>query len=306
MINNLPEKVQIHEVGLRDGLQNEEIIVPTELKIKWAEQLIASGIKIIQLGSFVHPKRVPQMADSDELFRLVTAKYADDVTFSGLVLNQRGLERGLDCGVDLLCMGVSASNTHSLKNTGMSTSEAVPVILKMADEAQEAERKVQVSVQSAFGCGFEGRIDEPAVLSIVQQYLDAGYRNISLADTAGHAYPTQVQRLIDKCMQLDNDIKLTCHFHNTYGLGMANCLAALEMGVVTFESSFGGLGGCPFTKSASGNVATEDFAHSISRMGISHGVSLAGIIELSKEVEAYFGKTLEGTLYKAAILEYGE
>ncbi len=149
----------IHEVGPRDGLQAEKITVPLEEKIRWVEELLASGIDIIQLGSFVNPEKVPQMADTDEIFRHFVEKKAANVILSGLVLNERGLERGFDCGVEMFCMGVSASETHSLKNTGMTTNEAIQRILPMAKRAMAAGKKVQVSVQSAFGCGFEGPIE---------------------------------------------------------------------------------------------------------------------------------------------------
>ncbi len=164
-------------------------------------------------------------------------------------------------------MGVSASNTHSLKNTGKSTEEAVDQIIAMAQAAMKSQKRVQVSIQSAFGCGFEGVIPQDRVLSIVDRYLAAGIRNISLADTAGHAWPPQVEALFSAILKRDAKVDLACHFHNTYGLGLANCYAALRAGVKYFESALGGLGGCPFTKVAAGNVCTEDLVHSLQRQG---------------------------------------
>src|SRR5512140_3670429 len=186
-------QIVIHEVGLRDGLQMEQQIVPTEQKIKWIEAFIASGIGIVQLGSFVHPTKVPQMADTDALFRHFAQPEHKpaNVILSGLVLNEKGLERGEACGVEMYCMGVSASDTHSRKNSGMSTSEAVEHIVAAAKQVVSAGKRVQVSVQSAFGCGFEGAVSQDRVLSIVEEYLAVGLKNISLADTAGHAYPGQ-------------------------------------------------------------------------------------------------------------------
>ncbi len=241
-----------------------------EEKIRWIEGLFASGVDIIQLGSFVHPKRVPQMADTDALFEHFSGsgKKPENVSLSGLVLNEKGLERGLACGVEMFCMGVSASETHSQKNTGMTPAEAQARIISMAKDALAAGKKVQASVQSAFGCGFEGPIPKARVLDIVKAYLDAGIRNISLADTAGHAQPAQVEELYGAIRQLDPNVELACHFHNTYGLGLANCYAALKSGVTYFESAFGGLGGCPFTKLPAGNVSTEDLVHSLQRMGL--------------------------------------
>ncbi len=293
-------KILIHEVGLRDGLQMETQTVPTEQKIKWIETLVASGIDMIQLGSFVHPTKVPQMADTDALFRhfLQSEKKPERVIFSGLVLNEKGLERGEACGVEMYCMGVSASETHSRKNTGMSTVEATDRIIATAKQAVAAGKRVQVSVQSAFGCGFEGPIPAERVLSIVEKYLDAGLRNISLADTAGHAYPDQVTDLFEAIFKLDSSIEGTCHFHNTYGLGLANCFAAMRAGVQSFESAVAGLGGCPFTKIAAGNVCTEDLVHSLQRSGMRTDIHLSRLVGLAKEFAAYFNREMPGTVYK--------
>ena len=183
------QKTKIHEVGPRDGLQMEEKIVPTNIKIEWIDRLIQSGVDIIQVGSFVHPKYVPQMADTDELFKHFSIKKPDSVTLSGLVLNERGLERALNCGVDMICLGVSASETHSMKNTKMSVEEALSRIIAIAKEALSANKIIQLSVQSAFGCGYEGPISEEQVLRVVHAYLDVGFKNLSLADTAGHGCP---------------------------------------------------------------------------------------------------------------------
>jgi len=182
-------KITIHEVGPRDGLQVEKQTVPTDLKIKWIQQLISSGIDIIQVGSFVHPEKVPQMADTDRLFAHFSQSEnrPERTRLSGLVLNERGLDRGLACGVEFFCMGVSASDTYSRKNTGMSTSEATDRIIDIAKRAIEAAKAVQVSVQNAFGCSYEGAIPESSVMRIIDRYLNAGLKRISLADTADEA-----------------------------------------------------------------------------------------------------------------------
>ena len=205
------EKIIIHEVGLRDGLQMENVVMPLDVKIAWTEELFKTGVDIIQLGSFVNPAKMPQMADTDELFRYFaksTTKPAD-VTLSGLVLNERGLERGLDCGVEMFCLGVSASDTHSRKNTGMGVKEATDVIIKMAKRAIAEGKAVQGSVQSSFGCGFEGNVPEEHVYDIVKKYLDTGVRMISLADTAGYANPKQVERMFNKILGFAKDIQFT-------------------------------------------------------------------------------------------------
>ncbi|MBF8295672.1 MAG: Pyruvate carboxyltransferase protein [Bacteroidetes bacterium] len=297
--------IVIHEVGLRDGLQMEKQVVPLEQKIKWAEALIASRVDIIQAGSFVHPDKVPQMADTDNIFDYFKSpgRKPANVILSGLVLNEKGLERGYACGVEMFCMGVSASDTHSRKNTGMSTEEAVSRIIAMAQEASAQNKRVQVSVQSAFGCGFEGAIPVERVLTIVRRYLDAGLKNISLADTAGHAQPFQVKRLFEEIFALDPTVECTCHFHNTYGMGMANIYAAMEIGVKCFESSFAGLGGCPFTKVAAGNVCTEDFVHFLQRIGERNDVDLERLISLAREVSTFFGREMPGLVHKTGPLQ---
>jgi len=292
-------KLVLHEVGPRDGLQVEKQTVPTGTKLAWIGRILASGVDIVQVGSFVHPEKVPQMADTDELFRRLSARPdAGSGVLSGLVLNEKGLDRALSCGVELVCMGVSASDTHSRKNTGMGTEEATRRILATAKKAVEAGRAVQVSVQSAFGCGFEGPVPEERVLSIVKEYLDAGLRRISLADTAGHAYPEQVERLFEAILELEPDIESACHFHDTFGLGMANVWAAMRSGVVSFDSSFAGLGGCPFTKVAAGNVATEDLVHGWQRSGRRLDVKLDILIEVARSLSAFFGREMPGRVHK--------
>jgi hydroxymethylglutaryl-CoA lyase len=291
--------ILLHEVGLRDGLQMEKQSVPLEQKIHWIESLIGSGLDIIQVGSFVHTEKVPQMADTDALFRHFSgSRKPASVILSGLVLNEKGLERGLACGVDMFCMGVSASETHSKKNTGMTTEEATGRIIAMAKTALAEKKKVQVSVQSAFGCGFEGPVPQERVLGIIKRYLESGLTNISLADTAGHANPEQVEAMFAALFSLDRSVQATCHFHNTYGLGLANCRAAMKTGVTSFESSFAGLGGCPFTKVAAGNVCTEDLVHYLQRIGKRTDINLGVLIEVARDVARFFDREMPGMVYK--------
>jgi len=290
--------IVIHEVGPRDGLQMEREVVPIETREDWIRRTMASGVDIVQVGSFVHPVKVPQMADTDELIRRLVSDKSSPVILAGLALNERGLERGLECGVEMFCLGASASETHSHKNTGMGTMEATSRIIGAAQQALAAGKKVQVSVQSAFGCGFEGPIPEERVLEMVGAYLEAGLHNISLADTAGHAYPAQVERLFGKVFDLDPKVECTCHFHNTYGLGMANIMAGLRAGVTSFETSFAGLGGCPFTKVAAGNVATEDFVNALQLQGLREDVDLDRLIGVAGDVAEYFEREMPGCVYK--------
>jgi len=290
--------ILIHEVGPRDGLQMESGVVPLEKKETWLRGLMESGVDIVQVGSFVHPVKVPQMADTDELFRRLTTDKRSKTVLSGLALNEKGLERGLACGVEMFCLGVSASETHSRKNTGMGTDEAARRIIAAAKSALAAGKKVQISVQSAFGCGFEGPIPEERVLRIVRAYVEAGLRNVSLADTAGHAHPAQVERLFGEMFRLDPAIEAACHFHNTYGLGMANIFAALRAGVSSFETSFAGLGGCPFTKMAAGNVATEDLVHVLQLEGLRRDIDLEKLIGIARGVAEHFGRDMQGFVYR--------
>jgi hydroxymethylglutaryl-CoA lyase len=296
-------RIIIHEVGPRDGLQVESQVVPTERKEAWLRALLATGVDIIQVGSFVHTEKVPQMADSDELFRRLSAIPDRRAVLSGLVLNEKGLERAVACGAELICMGVSASDTHSRKNTGMGNEEAQRRIIAMGKAAQDEGRRIQVSVQSAFGCGFEGRIPDEKVLAIVNAYLEAGLFNISLADTAGHGHPDQVKRLCAAVLKA-GPARITGHFHDTYGLGMANVYAAMEAGVATFETSFAGLGGCPFTKVAAGNVATEDLVHALNRVGQRRDIDLPALIAIAKDVAAFFDRPLPGRVYRTGPLGY--
>ena len=288
--------IVLHEVGLRDGLQMERRVVPTEVKARWIGDLVAAGVDALQVGSFVHPEKVPQMADTDRLFASL-GKPAG-AKLSALVLNEKGLERGMACGVEMFCMGVSASETHSRKNTGMSVAEATDRIVAMARRALDAKAAVQVSVQSAFGCGYEGVVPESRVLDLVRRFLDAGLARISLADTAGHAVPDQVERLYEAVFAAGPGVEAACHFHNTYGLAIANCWAARRVGVTWFESSVAGLGGCPFTKIAGGNTCTEDFVHLLQRSGLRPDVRLDRLIAVARDVGAFLGRELPGTVYR--------
>ena len=298
--------VVIHEVGPRDGLQMERQVVPIDTRVDWIRRVMESGVDIVQVGSFVHPVKVPQMADTDELIRRLVSEKNSPTILAGLALNERGVERGMECGVEMFCLGASASETHSLKNTGMASMEATRRIIAAAEQVVAAGKKVQVSVQSAFGCGFEGPVAEQRVLEMVSAYLEAGLHSISLADTAGHAHPAQVERLFTAVFDLDPAVECTCHFHNTYGLGMANIMAAMRVGVTSFETSFAGLGGCPFTKVAAGNVATEDFVNALQLQGLREEVDLDGLISVAGDVAGYFEREMPGCVYKTGSIHRKE
>jgi hydroxymethylglutaryl-CoA lyase len=300
-------EVVVHDVGLRDGLQAEKTVVPTEQKFAWLLALARSGVDLIQVGSFVHPQKVPQMADTDRLFERLRDPETrpPGVVFTALVLNEKGLDRGLACGVAYFCMGVSASDTHSRRNTGMDTDEAVRHIAGVARRAMAAGTAVQLSVQSAFGCGYEGPVPEGRVVDLVKRLLDTGARTISLADTAGHAHPEQIKRLFSAVRELDPSVELVCHLHDTYGLGLANCYAALEVGVKGFEAAFGGLGGCPFTAVPAGNVATEDLVHLLHRMDLRRDIALDPLIALARDAERFFGRPLPGTIHRMGPVPQG-
>jgi hydroxymethylglutaryl-CoA lyase len=292
-------EVVIHEVGPRDGLQMEQEVVPFERKLGWIRALAEAGVDIVQVGSFVHPTKVPQMADTDRLFaELRAGPPPRGVVLSGLVLNEKGMERGFAAGVDLFCMGVSASETHSRKNTGMPIAEASQRIVAMAKQGIAAGKRVQVSVQSAFGCGYEGPVPEERVLGLVRQYVANGITNVSLADTAGHATPERVSQMFERVFALGPGIDCACHFHDTYGLGLANVWAAMQAGATHVETSVAGLGGCPFTKVAGGNVCTEDFVHLLQRMGRRTDVRIDRLLAIADDVAAFFGREMPGKVYK--------
>lgn len=295
----------IHEVGPRDGLQIEKTVVPIEKKIEWIDALVDAGVDIIQLGSFVNPAKVPQMADTEALVSHYMEKGIARPRFSALVLNDKGLDRGFAVGVDFFCMGVSASDTHSRKNSGVGTDEAVERILAMAQRASEAGATVQLSVQSAFGCGFEGPVPPERVLGIIERYLDAGFLRISLADTAGHATPDRVEQLYDAILEQAPEVELACHFHDTYGIAIANCVAAWRTGVHTFESAFAGLGGCPFTALSGGNVATEDLVHLFHQMDLRKDIDLDRLIAVAKSAGEFFGREMAGRIHHTGPIPKG-
>ncbi len=286
----------LEEQGLRDGLQTLTQVIPTEKKLEYIDLLAASGIKRIQIASFVHPRLVPQMADAEAICKGVNKK--PDVIYSGLVLNLKGVERGISAGLDHLACSISASNTHSQKNARLTLKEAKKTFREMVKLSKSNNIMVRGGIQCAFGCRYEGHIGHEHVLEMVDHHLETGIDELALADSTGMGNPKQLGELMSKVVEKAGDIPVILHLHNTENKGYANLYAALEAGVRIFDTAFGGLGGCPFIKSATGNIATEDTAHMLHQMGYNTGIDIQKIAKISREMEETLGHDLPGQLYK--------
>lgn len=291
-----PSDVMLIEVGLRDGLQSESVIVPTETKLAWLERLLEAGLRQVQVCSFVSPSRVPQMADAEAFCARLPQR--DGVRFSGLALNLKGVERAHVAGLHEVDLGVSASDTHSQKNMGKTTQQALVEFDEMARTAHRLGMGVRGAVQVAFGCVYEGDIPLVRVCDMVRHLRDAGAGIIALADSSGMANPAQMGRVLEAVLPLIGDVPLCLHLHDTRGVALANVTVALMYGVRLFDTSFGGLGGCPFIKGATGNVSTEDTAHMLAAMGIATGVDVAGVLSVSSEAQAWLGHGLSSKIYQ--------
>jgi hydroxymethylglutaryl-CoA lyase len=262
--------VLLQEVGPRDGLQNETVILSPEVRADLVERLVDSGLGRIQIGSFVSPKRVPQMAGTDKVWKLLRKK--EGVRYSVLVLNQRGVEQAIAQHVPYLEVFVSASETHSLKNSGVGVAEALETSARMIDLAQRSEIGVTAGVMCAFGCFYEGAVPVERVVEIVSALEASCPAEIGLADTTGMARPDDIKRVIESVGSMVGVDRLAIHLHDTRGLGIANLLAAMEMGVRRFDTSVGGLGGCPFIPGAVGNISTEQTVQILESKGFYTGV----------------------------------
>lgn len=269
------DSVLIRDVSLRDGLQDEAPI-STEAKVAIAEALVAAGIRELELTSFVRPDRVPAMADAEAM---CAATDHLDVVRWGLVLNRRGAERAMAAGIDHLQYVVSISDTHSRHNAGAATADALDTFEGFASGLDGAV--IEMTLSTAFGCPYEGRIDPAAVVDAARRSADAGASSIGLADTIGVAVPTEVAALVDAVVGAV-DVPVGVHLHDTRGLAIANGLVAIEHGAVRLDGSVGGLGGCPFAPGASGNVPLEDLVHALSAMGIDTGCSVEGLVEVAR------------------------
>ena len=300
--------VEVVEVGPRDGLQNEAAVLPTEVKVEFVRRALAAGVRRIEVASFVHPRLVPQMADAEAVMAGVLADDflpegvdRDDVTFIGLVLNGRGLDRALAAGVDEVNVVVAASETFSRRNQNTGVAEMLDVADDIAARAAAAGVRRSAVVSTAFGCPFEGEVAPEAVLAVVQRCLAAGYTEVAVADTIGVGVPAQVRALTAGVRALPGGdaVSLRAHFHNTRNTGYANALAAVESGVQVLDASLGGIGGCPFAPNATGNIATEDLQYLLERSGYRTGLHLPGLADTGTWVSSQLGKEAPSLLGRA-------
>jgi len=285
----------LHEdEALRDGLQMETLIFGLEEKLHLFRLLEKAGLKRIQIGSFVHPGIVPQMADTDELVRAIGENHK--TVISALLLNEKGLERALACGVRHLSMSVSASDTHSRKNAGKPADEALDSMTKLISRATEAGVQVRAGFQCSFGCVYEGAVDPDRVMDGIGRMAQAGAGEVNLADTTGMADPYSIRRLVDRARTEIPGVGISLHLHDTSGLGLANMFAGYEAGVRTFDVAAGGLGGCPFVKGAAGNVPTEDAVHMFESMGVKTGIDMDILCDVVDVLESRLGRALPGRM----------
>jgi len=289
-------KIILEEQGLRDGFQTLEQVIPTKKKLEYIDRLVLAGLTRIQVASFVHPKLVPQMADAETICAQLDKKVG--VIYSGLVLNLKGVERGITAGLDHLACSISASNIHSQKNAGLTLDEAKNAFKQMVQLSKSNGITVRGGIQCAFGCRYEGKIDATLVLDMVDHHLDTGIDELALADSTGMGNPKHLGELMYKVVEKAGDIPVILHLHNTENKGYSNFYAATEAGVRIFDTAFGGLGGCPFIKSATGNIATEDTAHTAHQMGYETGLDIHKIAAISSELETMLGYKLPGQLYQ--------
>ena len=285
----------LEDESLRDGLQFEQKVLPLEDKLALFGLLAAAGFRQVQVGSFVHPKIVPQMADTEAVIR-AAREAAPQVVVTALVLNDKGLERALACGMGHLSMSSSASDAHSRKNVKRPAAEAFASLLELIRRAVSAGVRVRAGIQCAFGCVYEGTVPDERVVEMAARLAETGAGEINLADTTGMADPIQVRRLVAATRAAVPRLPLSIHLHDTRGLGLANMLAAYEAGVATFDVAAGGLGGCPFVKGASGNVAAEDAVNLFERIGVPTGIDLPALCRVVERYEELLGRRLPGRM----------
>jgi hydroxymethylglutaryl-CoA lyase len=292
----LPERISIREVGPRDGLQNEAP-VPTDAKVALVDALSGTGVERIEAVSFVRPSAIPQMADADEVWKRV--RRAPSVRYSALVPNLRGALRALDAGFTELEAVVSASDTHNRKNVNRSTEQSLDEIAEIISVTHDRGATLQVIVSTAWGCPYEGDVPAARTVSVAGRAVAAGADSVSFGDTTGMATPARVRSLVGAFRSAYPEMGLNLHFHNTRGTGLANVLAALELGVADFDASVGGLGGCPYAPGATGNIATEELVHMVEDMGVATGVDLEAMISAAAEAEHMIGRTLPSQVLRA-------
>jgi hydroxymethylglutaryl-CoA lyase len=300
--SGLPRHVTIREVGLRDGLQIIPRTVPTSAKLEWIRDAHAAGQRELEVGSFVPARLMPQLADTAEV--LAFAKTLPGLVASVLVPNLKGAERAIAEEADAMLVPLSASHAHSLANLRKTPDEVVAEIgrIRAARDAAGSRTLLEVGISTAFGCTIQGRVDEAEVVRLVQAVLDAGAQRVSLADTVGYADPAQVGRLLEKVLQVAGDRLDTAHFHDTRGLGLANCFAALQLGIRRLDACLGGIGGCPHAPGASGNVSTEDLAYMLASMGVETGLDFDKLVALRGKLAGWLeGEALHGSLWRAGL-----
>ena len=292
-------KVSILEVGPRDGLQSEPEILPTEVKKEFITRTINAGIKNIEVTSFVHPKKVPQMADAEKLVESLPDR--DDVTYIGLIMNQRGFERARDCGIDEVGMVIVSTDTYNMKNQNVVTQQSIDNWLDIASSAKSAGIRTSVVIACSFGCPYEGEVDPEHIASIAEQILKGEPDVIGLADSVGVAVPNQVKTTFALIKDLAPTIPLRTHLHNTRNTGLANAAAAVEAGVSIIDASTGGIGGCPFAPKATGKIPTDDLLYMLDRSGIETGVNLKEIVKTTDWLETQLGRPVPAMVPKAGI-----
>ena len=293
----LPSAVTLCEVGLRDGLQNEKTILSTDEKVELLKGLIDAGYKVIEVGSFMHPKAVPQMADTDEVYKRVGN--VEGVELRALIPNLRGVQRAVDCGGKKVKLNVSASRMHNLKNLNMTPEESVAGFAGCVEAASASGIAVSGSISMPFASPWEGRTPVEDVDAIIEAYLKVGITEISLSDASGMAVPNQVNELCQHVREKYPQAAWWLHFHNTRGMAMANIIAAMEAGMTQFDSSFGGLGGCPFVPGAAGNISSEDVIHMCDEMGVETGVDVVKVMALSRRLRDLLDHNLESYVLRA-------
>ena len=290
-------RINICEVGTRDGFQIEAEFIPTECKIEVVNLLSATGVPEIEVTSFVHPKAIPQLRDAEEVMASITRR--EGTVYSALVPNDKGARRAIDAGVDKLHTVLSASESHNLANVNMTVAESLEKLQAVAEVAHAAGIPMHGGISTSLGCPFEGVVPLEQVEMIARRLVDLGFEAVGIADTTGMANPAQVKRTFEYLMPKFPHVGWSLHTHNTRGMAIPNILAAIDCGVTDFDSSVGGLGGCPYAPGATGNVCSEDLVHCLHEMGYETGIDLDALIETSKRVEEIIGYTLPGQVMKA-------
>ncbi|MDR3005708.1 MAG: hydroxymethylglutaryl-CoA lyase [Acidovorax sp.] len=290
-------RIYMNEVGTRDGLQMEQAFVPTADKIALVNALSAAGLSKIEVTAFVSPTAIPALRDGEIVMREIERR--PGTIYTALVPNVRGAERAIDARTDELNLVMSVSETHNLCNLRMQRSQSFAALQQVVATAQQAAVAVNVSLSCCFGCTMEGGVPQAEVLAWVQRFVDLGVQGVTLCDTTGMAYPSQVLALAAACKARWPQLGLTLHFHNTRGMALANVLAAIDAGADRFDASIGGLGGCPYAPGASGNACTEDIVHALALMGYDTGVDLAAVVAAAQSLPALIGHDIPSQIAKA-------